>query len=76
MESLHDLAVHRLAKAEGRDPRLVFAQQRNQSQFQFQKVDKSKYLGPVPKDDGGLLVRRILVCALRSYGRRLTGNRS
>ncbi|ROV91786.1 hypothetical protein VSDG_06516 [Cytospora chrysosperma] len=64
MESLHDLAVHRLAKAEGRDPRLVFAQQRNQSQFQFQKVDKSKYLGPVPKDDGGLLELMVsLPCA-------------
>lgn len=74
MESLHDLAVHRIAKAQGLDPRLVFAQRRIQSQFQ--KVDKSKYLGPVPKHDGNLLVRHISMCATRGYGKQLTGNRS
>ncbi|ROW11180.1 hypothetical protein VMCG_01484 [Cytospora schulzeri] len=53
MENLTDLEIHRLAKEQGRDPRLVFAQYRGQ--FQFQKADKSKYLGPIPKHDDALL---------------------
>lgn len=55
MESLHDLAVQRLAEAHGQDPRLLLSQHQNP----FQKVEKSKFLGPVPEDAYGLLVRRV-----------------
>ncbi|KAK7739952.1 hypothetical protein SLS53_005546 [Cytospora paraplurivora] len=51
MESMHDLAVQRLAEAHGQDPRLLLSQHQNP----FQKVEKSKFLGPVPEDAYGLL---------------------
>lgn len=77
MSSLNDVAAHRIAKAQGQDPRLIFGQHRDRPQFQ--KVEKDKYLGPVPKGDDGLLVRHSfesLECATRGYGVRLTGSRS
>ncbi|KUI63152.1 hypothetical protein VP1G_10270 [Cytospora mali] len=47
MASLYDL------KARGHDPRLLLTHQ--QGQFQFQKVETSKFLGPIPKDNDDLL---------------------
>lgn len=74
MASLNDVAAHRIAKAQGQDPRLIYIQ--NQNRPQYQKVEQDKYLGPVPKHDDGLLVRDISGRETRGYEQLLTNNRN
>lgn len=63
MSSLNAVAALQHARARGQDPRLLFTNP------QFQKIDNNKYLGVVPKDRDGLLVRHPLSVRYRATKR-------